>query len=126
MRNSQKNGPKQHAKVAKFDLSGIIKKSRSIKEILDPELGIIKYATLTFNDVTEIMKKYSDPMEKSLQILYRQLAPANPGLTIETIKLLPCDVVTRLMVLLKDTSNFLPVKRNPAAEATNLPKGDVP
>lgn len=110
----------------KFDLEGIIKKSRSIKKILDPELGLICYTTLTFNDVVELARKYRDPMEMSLQLLYRQLAPSNPGLTIETMKLLPWDVVTRLLNVLRDTSTFLPVTPNPATEAVNPPKGDSP
>lgn len=113
------------AKQRKFNPAKIIR-ARRIQEILDPDLGLIRYVTLTMDDFAEITKKCHTTAEISMEMLCRQLAPTNPGLTVKTIGLLPIDVVTRLMVTLKHSNYFLPVKPNQAAETVDLPKGDAP
>jgi hypothetical protein len=54
-------------------------------------------------------------------MVFKMLAPTNPGLTIETIKMLPWDVVTRLLNALSTQTGYLPK----VTEATTLPKGEV-
>ena len=110
---------KSRSKAAKFDVAGIIKKSRVIQEIVDPELGRICYVTLTFNDMKEL-RKLTDPSENSAYMLYLMLLPANPGLTVETIKLLPWDVTVRLMTVLLPKNTFLkPTQLAKASDPAN-------
>ena len=49
MNNSERKQPKK----VKFDVAAIIKKSLKIKEIVDPELGIIRYVILTNKDMAK-------------------------------------------------------------------------
>lgn len=117
---------KQQAKVVMFDPAGIIRKSQRIQEITDPDLGLVRFVPLPWKDIVEIKKKNpTDNMEAAIQMVYHMLAPVNPGMTLETVKLLPIDVVTRLMILLCNKNGFLAVKPNQALEAVGLPKGDA-
>ena len=112
---------KSRQKVTKFNLAETIKKSRVI-QIEVPGLGLVRYRPLTFNDLAELGKKYpNDPTQISLNMVFKMLAPTNPGLTIETIKMLPWDVVTRLLNALSTQTGYLPK----VTEATTLPKGEV-
>jgi hypothetical protein len=117
--------PQSKLPQKKFDPAKIIKKTRSIQEIDDPELGLIRYRSLTFAEIMDV-KKYPNPMEASLHLLHRMLAPANPGLTVESIKIMPIDVVTRLMNKLFEKNSFLQVTDpNKAFVGVGLPKGEI-
>ena len=114
------------SKRRKFNPAKIIRESSRIQEINDPDLGLIRFVPLAWNDIVEIKKKNpADTWEVAIQIVFRMLAPVNPGMTIETVKLLPIDVVTRLMTLLGGKNSFLAVKPNQAPETVGLPKGDA-
>ncbi len=109
-------------KAAKFNPAAIIKKTSAIQQIIDPDLGLIRYRMLSVKAELELQKKQPS-VERDLEILAYMLAPTNPGLTVETLKLMPADVVIRLCSLLKVMNAFLPLK--PATPNVDLPKGEV-
>jgi hypothetical protein len=113
------------AKQRKFNHAKIIRESRCIKTILDPDLGLIRYVTLKHGDMAEIMKKYQDPMERGFQMVFRMLRPTNPGLMEQDILDLPFDVVCRLMTVLAPKNGYLPTNQpKPPVETVDLPKSD--
>ena len=114
-------------KVAKFNPAAIFKKSQSIQAITDPVLGLIRYKTLSFTEITELWKQYTDPAERSFQLLQRMLAPTNPGLTVLTIRMLPFDVTIRLLSHVQEMTTFLPPVTTPnkAFVGVGLPKGEI-
>jgi hypothetical protein len=75
--------------------------------------------------VAEITKKYPDLSDNGVQRLFRMLAPTNPGMTVETIKLLPWDVACRLLIVLIPKAGFLPSNQSKPAETVDLKKGDA-
>jgi hypothetical protein len=107
----------QLAKVKIFNPKEIIKKAKEIREIVDEDLGTIRYVLLTYNDLVEIIDKYADNKDRSVQLLFKQLAPANPDLTIEDIRGMPYEVVVRLLNKLQQ-SGFFPQKTSPSGSAS--------
>jgi hypothetical protein len=61
---------------------------------------------LNYNDLQEIVAKHADNQERSVQILFRQLAPASKGLTVDDIRAMPYEVVVRLLVKLQGEGSF--------------------
>jgi hypothetical protein len=112
----------QLAKVKIFDPKEITKKAKQIREIVDEDLGTIRYVLLTYNDLTEIIDKYTDNKDRSVQLLFKQLAPANPDLTIDDIRGMPYEVVVRLLTKLQQ-SGFFPQRTSPSGStSTQKPK----
>jgi hypothetical protein len=115
-----------NAKQKRFNPGKIIRDSRRIQEILDPDLGLIRYVILRHDDMAEIMKKYQDPMERGFQMVFRMLRPTNPGLMEQDIRDLPFDVVCRLMTVLAPKNGYLPSNQPKPVETVGLPEGAAP
>ena len=98
------------AKVKMFDPKELVRSAKKVREIVDEDLGTIRYVLLTFDDLNEIVEKYKDNKDRSIQLLYRQLAPANKGLTVEDIRQMPYEVVVRLLTKLQSEGSFFPRK----------------
>src|SRR5665648_566812 len=89
-----------------FDPKDIVRKAKMIREVYDEDLGTIRYAMLSYNDLQEIVAKHADNQERSVQILFRQLAPASKGLTVDDVRAMPYEVVVRLLVKLQGEGSF--------------------
>jgi hypothetical protein len=94
------------ARVRIFDPKELVRKAKEIREIYDEDLGTIRYVLLNYDELNEIVEKYKDNKDKSVQLLYRQLAPASPGLTADDIKKMPYEVVVRLLTKLQKEGSF--------------------
>jgi hypothetical protein len=89
-----------------FDPKDIVRKAKMIREIYDEDLGTIRYTLLNYSDLQEIVTKHADNQERSIQILFRQLAPASKGLTVDDVRAMPYEVVVRLLVKLQGEGSF--------------------
>jgi hypothetical protein len=111
------------ARIRVFDPKEITRKAKQIREIVDEDLGTIRYVLLNYNELNEIIEKYQDNKERSVQLLFKQLVPANPGLTVENIKEMPYEVVVRLLTKLQREGSFFPRKPSPSGlQRTQKPK----
>jgi len=106
------------AHVRVFDPKELVRKAKQIREIVDEDLGTIKYVFLSYNELSEIIEKHKDNRDRSLVLLHKQLAPANEGLTLEDVKALPYEVVVRLLTKLQTDGSFFP-------KAKTSPDGSV-
>ena len=104
------------AKVKMFDPKELVRSAKKVREIVDEDLGTIRYVLLTYDDLNEIIEKFKDNKDRSIQLLYRQLAPANKGLTVEDIRQMPYEVVVRLLTKLQSEGSFFP--RKPSASGS--------
>jgi len=93
-------------KALVFDPKDIVRKAKMIREIYDEDLGTIRYTMLSYNDLQEIVAKHADNQERSVQILFRQLAVASPGLTVNDVRAMPYEVVVRLLTKLQGEGSF--------------------
>jgi hypothetical protein len=89
-----------------FDPKDIVRKAKMIREVYDEDLGTIHYTMLSYNDLQEIVAKHADNQERSVQILFKQLVKASPGLTVEDVRAMPYEVVVRLLVKLQGEGSF--------------------
>lgn len=106
------------ARVKIFDPKEITRKAKQIREIYDEDLGTIRYVLLNYNELSEIIEKYQDNKERSIQLLFKQLAPATEGLTVDDIKNMPYEVVVRLLTKLQKDGGFFPQKPSPSGSAS--------
>jgi hypothetical protein len=95
-------------RVRIFDPKELVRKAKDIREIVDPDLGTIRYVLLDYKELREIMEKYKDNNDRSIQLLFRQLEPANKGLTVEDVWKMPYEVVVRLLTKLQTEGTFFP------------------
>ena len=102
------------ARVRVFDPKEIVKKAKEIREIVDEDLGTIRYVLLNYDELNEIVEKHKDNKERSIQLLFKQLAPANQGLTVDDIKKMPYEVVVRLLTKLQTEGGFFPQQAKPS------------
>jgi len=98
------------AKVKMFDPKELVRSAKKVREIYDEDLGTIRYVLLTYDDLNEIIEKFKDNKDRSIQLLHRQLAPANKGLMVEDIRQMPYEVVVRLLTKLQGEGGFFPRK----------------
>jgi len=98
------------ARIKVFDPREIVRNAKQVREIVDEDLGTIRYVILSYDDATDIAEKYTDNKERSMQYLFRQLAPANEGLKVEDIRKMPYEVVVRLLLKLQREGSFFPPK----------------
>jgi hypothetical protein len=105
---------RRRERVKIFNPKEVLVAASRIREIEDEDLGLIRYVVLSFDKLNEITTKFQDNRERSIYILYAQLAPANPDLTVEDIKNMPYEVVAKLLLILQGRGSFLP--------RTSLPK----
>jgi hypothetical protein len=111
------------ARVKVFDPKEITRKAKQVREIYDEDLGTIRYVLLNYNELNEIIEKYQDNKERSIQLLFKQLIPANPSITVEDIKEMPYEVVVRLLTKLQREGSFFPQKPSPSgSQRTQKPK----
>jgi hypothetical protein len=89
-----------------FDPKDIVRKAKMIREVYDEDLGTIRYTMLSYNDLIEISNKHADTQERSAQILFKQLAPATEGLTVDDVRAMPYEVVVRLLTKLQGEGSF--------------------
>lgn len=97
-------------RVKIFDPKMIVQKAKDIREVFDKDLKTIRYVLLSYNDLNEIQDKCKDNRDRSIQLLLRQLQPANPTLTEKDVRDLPYEVVVRLLVVLQTEGSFFPRK----------------
>lgn len=93
------------AKVRVFSPKDAGRKTKEIKTLFDVELGNIRYAELSFQDLQEITKEHSNATDMAAESLFRILKPGNPGLVRSDIDGLPMVVASRLMALLMKPGN---------------------
>lgn len=111
------------ARVRIFDPKELVRKAKEIREVYDEDLGTIRYVLLNYDELNEIVEKFKDNKDRSIQLLYKQLAPASPGLTADDIKKMPYEVVVRLLTKLqRDGSFFHQKKSQNGSESTEEPR----
>jgi len=93
-------------KALVFNPKDVACKAKMIREVYDEDLGTIRYTMLSYNDLQEIVAKHADNQERSVQILFRQLTPASEGLTVDDVRVMPYEVVVRLLVKLQGEGSF--------------------
>jgi hypothetical protein len=94
------------ARVRIFDPKEIVRKAKEVREIIDEDLGTIRYVLLNYDELNEIIEKHKDNRDRSIQLLFKQLAPANDGLKVEDIRKMPYEVVVRLLTKLQTEGSF--------------------
>jgi hypothetical protein len=94
-----------------FNPKELVRKAKQIREIVDEDLGTIRYVLLSYNELIELAEKYKDNRDRSIALLWKQLAPANEGLTFEEVKEMPYEVVVRLLMKLQTQGSFFPQKK---------------
>ena len=99
----------------KFDPKRLVQESGKMKSVFDEEEGEIKYYTLRMDDSEEISKVQSDD-ERSRLILFKFLAKAYPGLTLDDVKAFPLIKATRIVRLIYEAEGFF-------SPVLNLPIG---
>jgi hypothetical protein len=97
-------------RVRVFDPKDVVRKAKAIREVYDEDLGTIRYVLLSYADLNEIMEKYPNNRDRSVQLLFKQLVPANKGLTADDIRAMPYEVVVRLLMKLQGEGSFFPPK----------------
>jgi len=102
------------ARVKIFDPKEIVRKAKEVREIVDEDLGTIRYVLLNYDELNEIVEKHKDNKDRSIQLLFKQLAPANPGLSVDDIKKMPYEVVVRLLTKLQTEGSFFPHQAKPS------------
>ena len=98
------------ARVRVFDPKDVVRKAKAIREVYDEDLGTIRYVLLSYADLNEIMEKYLNNRDRSVQLLFKQLVPANKGLTADDIRAMPYEVVVRLLTKLQGEGSFFQPK----------------
>jgi hypothetical protein len=93
-----------------FNPKELVRKAKDVREIQDEDLGTIRYVLLCWNELAEIGEKYKDNRDRSTALLWKQLEPANKGLTFEEVKQMPYEVVVRLLLKLQSDGSFFPKK----------------
>ena len=96
------------ARVRIFDPKEIVRRAKDIREIIDEDLGTIRYVLLNYDELNEIVEKHKDNKDRSIQLLFYQLVPANEGLTVDDIRKMPYEVVVRLLTKLQTEGSFFP------------------
>lgn len=102
------------ARVKIFDPKEIVRRAKEVREIVDEDLGTIRYVLLNYDELNEIIEKYKDNKDRSVQLLLKQLAPANEGLKVEDIRKMPYEVVVRLLTKLQTEGSFFPQQARPS------------
>jgi hypothetical protein len=107
-----------------FDPKELVKQAKAIRVLVDEDLGVIRYTLLTYDELNEIMEKVQDNRERSMHLLWKQLEPANKGLTVEDVRKLPYEVVVRLLMKLQTEGSFFPRRKTlpSGSEKTVEPK----
>lgn len=110
-------------RVRVFNPKQIVRKAKEIREIYDDDLGLIRYSLLTYNQLQEIIENFKENKDRSMQLLFKMLAPANEGLTVDDIKAMPYEVVVRLLTKLQKEGGFFPQKTlENGSASTQAPK----
>lgn len=102
------------ARVKIFDPKEIVRRAKDIREIVDEDLGTIRYVLLDYDEFNEIIDKCKENKDRSAQLLLKQLAPANKGLTVDDIRKMPYEVVARLLTKLQTEGSFFPRPQKPS------------
>ncbi|MGB8780547.1 MAG: hypothetical protein WCD81_07860 [Candidatus Bathyarchaeia archaeon] len=102
------------ARVRIFDPKEIVRRAKDIREIIDEDLGTIRYVLLNYDELNEIVEKHKDNKDRSIQLLFYQLVPANEGLTVDDIRKMPYEVVVRLLTKLQTEGSFFPHPQKPS------------
>jgi hypothetical protein len=102
----------QERKARLFDPKELVKKSRKIKTVQDPELGLVSFGELLFSDLAEINTAGTNE-EKSALILYKMLQKAYPDITPDDVRSFGLADVTRLLKLMMGP-DFLQVTPKPS------------
>jgi hypothetical protein len=110
-------------RVRIFNPKQIVKQAKEIRELYDDDLGLIRYSLLSYNQLQEIIDNFKENKDRSMQLLFKMLAPANEGLTVEDIKAMPYEVVVRLLMKLQKEGGFFPQKPSEnGSTSTQQPK----
>lgn len=99
-------------RVRVFNPKQIVKRAKEILELYDDDLGLIRYSLLSYNQLQEIIENFKENKDRSMQLLFKMLAPANEGLTVDDIKAMPYEVVVRLLTRLQKEGGFFPQKQS--------------
>jgi len=102
------------ARVKIFDPKEIVRRAKEVREIVDEDLGTIRYVLLNYDELNEIIEKYKENKDRSIQLLFKQLAPANEGLKVDDIRKMPYEVVARLLTKLQAEGSFFPRPQKPS------------
>jgi hypothetical protein len=110
-------------RVRVFNPKQLVNKAREIREIYDEDLGLIRYSLLSYSQLNEIIENFKENKDRSMQLLFKMLSPANPGLTVDDIKAMPYEVVVRLLTKLQKEGGFFPQKPlENGSKSTEQPK----
>jgi len=124
MENALKADEEEKLKrVRVFNPKELVKRAKEIRELYDDDLGVIRYKLLTYAQLNEIIEKHTENKDRSMQLLFKMLAPANEGLILEDIKAMPYEAVVRLLQKLTKEGSFFPQKQSAnGSAATPSPK----
>lgn len=110
-------------RVKVFNPKELVRRAKDIREISDDDLGVIRYVLLSYDDLNEIIEKYPDNKDRSVQLLFRQLFPANKDLAVEDIHKMPFEVVVRLLTKLQKEGGFFQARPSASGStSTSEPK----
>src|SRR5271157_2189660 len=104
-------GKQRDERTKIFNPKELVKNAKVIRELYDEDLGTIRYVLLDYSELSEIIKKYPENQDRSIALLEKQLAPANPDLTFNDIKAMPYEVVVRLLTKLQSEGSFFPKQK---------------
>jgi len=110
-------------RVRVFNPKQLVKQAKQIRELYDEDLGLIRYSLLSYNQLQDIIEEFKENKDRSMQLLFQMLVPANPGLTVDEVKAMPYEVVVRLLTRLQKEGGFFPAKASGnGSTSTEAPK----
>jgi len=120
-RKLEQHEAKQAEKAKLFDPKDLLRNAGEIREVVHPELGVVRYGVLTVGDLLEINKAESNE-KRSLLMLWKMLQKATPDLTAEEVERLPMDVAAALLTALTKEAGFLTQTSQAGSPQTQKPK----
>lgn len=103
----------ERVNVKVFNPKELSARIKDLREIFDEDLGRIQYVVLSWAEANEIVDAHKgDTKEIAIQMLFKQLAPATHGLTVEDVRHMPYEVIARLINKLQTEGSFFQPKKN--------------
>ncbi|MEM2177028.1 MAG: hypothetical protein QXN34_06850 [Archaeoglobaceae archaeon] len=97
---------KQAENAQLISIKELVRKAKELRTVYVEGIGTIQYGSLTLFELSEIAKCQTNE-EKTIMTLYFMLKKAEPSLTLDDVKELPFDIVTKILNALSKEMRFL-------------------
>jgi len=118
-----------------FNLKDVVRRAKitEVHEVYDEDLGTIQYHRLSWDEFNSFIEKTKmetmSNSDKSVYILAKQLVPATPDTsideTVQDLRKIPFEVVTRLLTKLQGEGSFFQLKPQAAPQLQTSKNGST-